>query len=129
MKFGAVIAAVLAVGGVALGVYAFIANASPYVSAKEAAANQGAAVNVAGTISHESVHSDAKAQLLTFELIDDNGDRLKVVYKGMRPTNFDSAPKASVSGKYKNGVFEADKITTQCPSKYESEDKKYLPTK
>lgn len=104
-----------------LGVYAFVANASPYVSAKDALRNSGKVVHVAGDIAHQTVRADAAAQTLSFILIDDAGDKLPVVYKGMRPANFDSAPKASVTGKAQNGVFVAEKITTQCPSKYESD--------
>lgn len=121
MKPAAIIAAVLAVGGLALGVYAFMANASPYVSAKVAAERAGESVHVAGKIDHSSSH--AESGMFRFVLVDDFGDRLTVVYRGMKPGNFDSAPTASVAGTYSNGVFIAKKITTQCPSKYESEEK------
>ncbi len=127
MKIGAVLAITLAVGGIGLGIYAFVSNASPYVSAKEAAARPGTQVHVAGKILHETARGNAGA--LQFDLLDDAGERMTVVYKGMKPGNFDSAPKASVSGSYKQGKFYADAVMTQCPSKYDSEKTDYLPSK
>ena len=127
MKIGAVLAVILALGGIGLGIYAFVANASPYVSAKEAAAKPGMPVHVAGKILHETARGGAGT--LQFDLLDDAGERMTVVYNGMKPGNFDSAPKASVSGSYKNGKFYADAVMTQCPSKYDSEKTDYLPSK
>ena len=60
---------------------------------------------------------------------DDAGERMTVIYKGMKPGNFDSAPKASVSGSFKDGKFYAEAVMTQCPSKYDSEKTDYLPSK
>lgn len=129
MKPGAVIAVLIAIAGLGLGVYAFIANASPYVSAKEAARMAGSVVHVAGKIDHASSKASIQDQIFTFNLIDDNGDALPVTYKGMKPGDFDSAPTASVEGSFKDGTFVARKITTQCPSKYETDQKSYLPSK
>jgi cytochrome c-type biogenesis protein CcmE len=125
VKPSAFLAIFLALGGISLGVYAFIKNASPYVSAKEASARPGTPVHVAGKIDHSSTRSSANS--LEFILIDDHGDPMPVVYSGMKPANFDAAPKASVSGTFKDGKFVADQIATQCPSKYESETKSVLP--
>lgn len=125
MKAGAILAVAAATGGIGLGVYGFISNASPYVSAKEAAARPGSVVRISGKIVHENVR--VTPQTLEFDLIDEKGDKLPVVFKGMKPANFDSAPKASLGGRYKDGRFYADTIMTQCPSKYESEKTNYLP--
>ncbi|MBA3725363.1 MAG: cytochrome c maturation protein CcmE [Armatimonadetes bacterium] len=127
MKPGAIIAAVLAIAGLGLGVYAFMANASPYVSAKDAAKRSGETVHVAGKIDHASARASIQNELFEFTLIDDHGDTLPVTYKGMKPGNFDTAPTASVQGRYEGGKFHAAKITTQCPSKYETEEENYLP--
>ncbi len=123
MKFGALATAFLILFGICLMVYAFMANATPYVSAKEAAASNGRYVHVAGTIDHNSASFDIASGVFQFDLIDDSGDRLKVVYHGAKPPNFDSAPKASVGGTGRNGQFAADSIKTQCPSKYEAADR------
>ena len=117
----------LAIAGLGLGVYAFMANASPYVSARDAALRRGENVHVAGEIDHASARASIQDEHFEFTLIDDRGDALAVTYRGMKPGNFDSAPTASVQGTYEAGKFHAEKITTQCPSKYETEEKNYLP--
>jgi cytochrome c-type biogenesis protein CcmE len=64
--------------------------------------------------------------VFSFVLIDDNGQKLPVEYRGMKPGNFESAPSASVEGTYEEGRFLAQRVSTQCPSKYESEDTNYI---
>ena len=127
MKPGAILAALFAVAGIGLGVYAFMVNASPYVTAKEAMATPGERVHVAGEI----VHSSAKTGQGTFSftLIDDNGDELPIVYHGMKPGNFESAPTASVEGQMQDGKFVATRVSTQCPSKYEAGETNYVSDK
>ncbi|MDQ2986742.1 MAG: cytochrome c maturation protein CcmE [Armatimonadota bacterium] len=127
MKPGAIIAALLAVTGLGLGVYAFMVNASPYVTAREAAATPGLNVHVAGEIDHDSAKSSDGT--FSFHLVDEAGDVLPVVYYGMKPGNFESAPSASVEGAYENGKFVASRVSTQCPSKYESESPSYVSPK
>jgi cytochrome c-type biogenesis protein CcmE len=125
VKPGAIIAALLAVGGVGLGVYAFMVNASPYVTAKEAMAAAGRRVHVAGTIDHASART--RSGVFSFVLVDEAGDKLPIEFHGMKPGNFESAPAASVEGSYEDGQFVAQRVSTQCPSKYEAEEKNYLP--
>jgi cytochrome c-type biogenesis protein CcmE len=67
---------------------------------------------------HYSV--DKQKNLLTFYLRDDEGNEMKVVYKGTIPNNFESATTMVVTGKYHDGYFEANDILTKCPSKYEA---------
>lgn len=123
MKLGAIIAFMVALTGVAIAIFAFVATASPYVSAKEAQAVPGQHVHVAGNIDHSTARNDVQTQKLYFDLIDDQGERMSVVYLGAKPPNFDSAPKATVAGTYKEGAFYAKELRTQCPSKYEAESK------
>jgi cytochrome c-type biogenesis protein CcmE len=124
VKPGAIIAALLAIGGLGLGVYAFMVNASPYVTAKEALSQPGQRVHVAGDIDHASARS--LGGKFSFTLIDEAGDKLDVVYNGMKPGNFESAPSASVEGEVIEGEFVASRVSTQCPSKYESADTNYI---
>ncbi|GIV02175.1 MAG: hypothetical protein D6724_09910 [Armatimonadetes bacterium] len=120
MKIGAWIAILMGALGIGMTLYAFLSSSSPYVSAKEAAQHPGMRVHVAGEIDHSSVQTSLDAGAFEFVLIDEHGDRLRVRYGKAKPGNFDMAPKASVSGYYENGVFLADDIKTQCPSKYEA---------
>lgn len=124
MKPGAIIAAVLAVSGIGLGVYAFVVSASPYVSAREAAQMPGQRVHVAGDIDHASARN--ANGVFSFVIVDDNGDPLTIEFHGLKPSNFESAPRASVEGSYEDGKFVAKRVATQCPSKYEVEEADYI---
>jgi cytochrome c-type biogenesis protein CcmE len=128
VRIGAIVTAVVAAGALSVGTYAFLANASPYVTAKEARTRPGVSCNVAGELVHESVRTDIAAGVIRFQLKDSNGELLPVVYKGAKPGNFDSAPKVSVLGVYEGDAFHAEKILVKCPSKYESEGKAYART-
>ena len=66
---------------------------------------------------------DNTKKLFSFYIRDYKGTEMKVVYKGAIPNNFESATSVVVTGKYRDGVFEAKDILTKCPSKYEEEYK------
>ncbi|MCL6624721.1 MAG: cytochrome c maturation protein CcmE [Fimbriimonadales bacterium] len=120
MKSGALLAILAILAGIGLSVYSFIQAGIPYVSARVALQQPGTRVHVAGRIEHSSAKYDALKGVLEFTLIDQEGTRLPVRYKGSKPANFDQAPTCSIAGTVKEGVFEATDIKTQCPSKYES---------
>lgn len=62
---------------------------------------------------------DKENGTMTFYIRDDEGNEMKVVYKGTIPNNFESSTSMVVTGKYQNGYFQANDILTKCPSKYE----------
>lgn len=62
---------------------------------------------------------DPEKNLFIFNITDSKGTELKVVYRGAMPNNFESATSVVVTGKYKDGFFQASDILTKCPSKYE----------
>ncbi len=69
---------------------------------------------------------DALNRTLTFKMTDGIAT-LDVVYKGDKP---DIPPEATnieavVTGQFKNNVFEAFRMLTKCPSKYESQGSIY----
>ncbi len=64
---------------------------------------------------------DKDKNLFMFTMRDENGNLLKVVYKGSIPNNFESATSVVVTGKYKDGYFHASDILTKCPSKYQEQ--------
>ncbi|RMD49430.1 MAG: cytochrome c maturation protein CcmE [Ignavibacteria bacterium] len=70
-------------------------------------------------VKEKSYTYDKENNILSFYMRDDSGTEMKVVYKGSMPNNFESATSMVVTGKYKNGVFQASDILTKCPSKYE----------
>lgn len=121
VKLSAIAAFCAVVAGIGISIYAFVTSATPYVTAREAASQPGTDVHVAGKILHETARLDARTATLEFVLEDDEGTKMPVVYASGKPGNFDSAPKASVLGAYRDGKFVAREIRTQCPSKYESD--------
>ena len=74
-------------------------------------------------VKEKSYKIDRQKNLFIFYLRDAEGNEMKVVYKGTMPNNFESSSSVVVTGKYKNGYFEASNILTKCPSKYQAEYK------
>jgi cytochrome c-type biogenesis protein CcmE len=76
-------------------------------------------VRVTGLVQGESVAWNAQDLILKFEIADEGG-RLPVVYKGLRPDMFQDGAQAVVEGRYtESGIFEAHNLMLKCPSKYE----------
>ncbi|GIN61314.1 cytochrome c-type biogenesis protein CcmE [Robertmurraya siralis] len=76
-----------------------------------------------GLLNKESIKWDADKIELQFEIYDENNVSLPVFHKGIKPDNFSDDIIVIVEGMLdKNGVFEAEKVQTKCPSKYEGED-------
>lgn len=76
-----------------------------------------------GLLTEGSIKWDADDTKLEFSLSGDNGEILPVSYNGAKPDNFSDDVIVIVEGFYqKNGTFEAEKVQTKCPSKYEGED-------
>ncbi len=67
------------------------------------------------------VEIDKENNKVTFWIVDNNNVRIKVVYNGMLPNNFEAATSVVVTGKYRDDVFYATDILTKCPSKYETQ--------
>lgn len=77
-----------------------------------------------GLLNKDSVEWNADKIELKFEIYEDGKEvYLPVVYMGVKPDNFSDDVIVIVEGFLKeNGVFEAEKVQTKCPSKYEGED-------
>lgn len=80
-----------------------------------------------GLLIEDSVEWDAEKIELNFKIRDEEGNELSVYHHGVRPDNFTQDIIVIVEGfMQENGVFNAEKVQTKCPSKYEGEDpKKY----
>jgi cytochrome c-type biogenesis protein CcmE len=116
-----IIAPLLVIAGIGASIYSFIASATPYVSAKEAASMPETPVHIAGDILHNTASLNPATSEFRFSIRDAEGTILEVINPKGKPGNFDGAPTASVAGVYRDGVFHATEIKTQCPSKYEVE--------
>lgn len=123
MKMGAVIATLLAVGGLSAMVFAFLTNASPYVTIAEAKTAQGSNLHVSGDLDKASLVSRPRDGEVHFKLTDEKGDQVNVVYHGAQPANMGEATKVVAVGGMKGSEFHATKLLIKCPSKYESTDK------
>ena len=118
MKKGYWIAAALTLAFVGFGLSAFQKTLTPYLSFDEARKSKGV-VQVMGGLDKESDRYDTAREELFFELIDPDGRRMPVVYKGIRPGNFKDAISIVAIGRFREGRIEAEKLLVKCPSKYQ----------
>lgn len=109
---------ILIVAFIAFGAGAFRANLTPYVSFDQALASS-TAVQVAGALEEGSDRFDADSESLSFTLLDEDGRRLAVRYRGLKPGNFHEATQVVAIGRVHGGVLEAEKLLVKCPSKYQ----------
>ena len=77
-----------------------------------------------GLLKQDSIQWDADKIELNFEIYEDGKEvYLPVLHNGVKPDNFTDDVIVIVEGFLRsNGVFEAEKVQTKCPSKYEGED-------
>ena len=116
-----VLVCLLAVGGMT---YAFLANSSPYVTIAQARGMSSDRLHLAGDIIKPTVHTDVARHILTFDLKDEKGDIVTVVYTGgAPPQNMGEATKVVAIGGMKDGKFVSNQLQVKCPSKYESQGK------
>lgn len=99
----------------------FLANASPYVSVKEAKESKRASVHLAGDIMKETLDFLPSQGFVRFVIKDEHSDTIPVIYRGAPPANMGDATQAVAIGSVQKGVFEANKLLLKCPSKYESD--------
>ncbi|MEO8431328.1 MAG: cytochrome c maturation protein CcmE [Acidobacteriota bacterium] len=118
MKKGYWIAGALAAAFAVLGVTAFQKTLTPYVSFAEARQSRGI-VQVMGGLDKESGRYDQATQELSFTILDPAGGRMPVVYRGIKPGNFQDAISIVAIGPYRGGHIEAEKLLVKCPSKYQ----------
>ncbi|HEY1250236.1 MAG TPA: cytochrome c maturation protein CcmE [Thermoanaerobaculia bacterium] len=120
MKRGYWIAAALTLAFVGFGLTAFQKTLTPYLTFDEARTARGrGVVQVMGALDKTSDRYDTATQELSFELLDDKGHRMPVVYRGIRPGNFRDAISIVAIGRYHEGKIEAEKLLVKCPSKYQ----------
>lgn len=93
---------------------------TPYVGFVEARA-AGSNVQVMGEVLPAGTDYDPTEGTFSFFITDDTGDRMKVVYGGTKPGNFDQATSVVCIGKFSDETFHADKLLVKCPSKYQDE--------
>ena len=95
---------------------------TPYVSIAEAKSTSSM-VQVKGQRADDGTF-DTVNNLFTFQLVDDQGEKITVVYDGAKPGNFEQATEVVCVGTYENDAFKAKEILVKCPSKYMEEQAK-----
>ena len=97
---------------------------SPYVTFKYAKENPAKYVQIIGKQAKDSKASQDISGF-TFTLTDESNGELIVFHNGVKPQNFEHAEQVVILGKYslEKKLFEADKVLTKCPSKYQKEEK------
>lgn len=93
---------------------------TPYVSLDKAK-ESGKTVQVKGQRVAGSEHFDTEKKVFTFQMIDEKGEKFKVVYNGVKPANLEQANEIVAIGRYKKNHFEAEQLLVKCPSKYQAE--------
>ncbi|HVL38587.1 MAG TPA: cytochrome c maturation protein CcmE [Fimbriimonadaceae bacterium] len=121
MKPGLLLSIVLGSAALAAMVFAFLNNASPYVTVSEARNVEGNNLHIVGDIVPNTMALDMRASTLNFSIKDSEGAVVPVRYKGAPPSNMGSVTRVVAVGGMKEDAFQAHKLIIKCPSKYEGE--------
>ncbi len=80
-------------------------------------------LRISGNVTSDNFSMNKFEQYASFEITDDTGAVLPVVYKGVIPDAFETGASVVIEGRYDAGgnVFTARKLLAKCPSKYEAE--------
>jgi len=124
MKPKYIIGVIIIIVFVLWGASAFLKTTVQYVSIAEAKKSTRT-VQVLGSIDFNDIHFDADNSQLIFSVYDSAGanqaraEKMKVIYHGVVPGNFEQATQVVVRGKYSPEGFIADRLLVKCPSKYQ----------
>jgi cytochrome c-type biogenesis protein CcmE len=127
MKPKYIIGGIIIIVFVFWGASAFLKTTVQYVSIAEARQTDKT-VQVLGSIDFNDVRYDADRSRLVFSITDGHdpshpgAERLKIIYQGVVPGNFEQATQVVVRGKMGTEGFMAEKLLVKCPSKYQGAD-------
>lgn len=121
MKPGRLLGLLVIVSCIAAAGFSLRGSVRRSLSVKEVMASPGEPCEVYGEVVRSTVHADFRASMLRFELKDDHGDTIPVIYHKPKPATFDTASHAKAIGAYRDGAFQADDLILKCPSKYISD--------
>jgi len=76
-------------------------------------------IQMEGQINYDTVIYEPNKPLITFDITDEKNN-ITVIFKDVKPDNFDSGYPIIVEGRFlEDDRFLADKLLVKCPSKYE----------
>jgi cytochrome c-type biogenesis protein CcmE len=124
MKSYYIIAVIVVAAFVVLGAASLKSSMTPYVTSfKEVQASSKDKIQVPGeVVKSKGSTFDQKLGAFVFTIVDEGGREMKVVYRGVKPGNFDQADKVVAIGQYRDGAFQAEQLLVKCPSKYKSRE-------
>lgn len=88
---------------------------------------QNQSVRISGAVIGESIHFDAQALHLEFDIVDSveqisTQAPLRIVYDGPKPELLQPHAQAIVEGRWAgDGTFHADSLLLKCPTRYEEQ--------
>lgn len=124
MKAKYIIGGLIIIVFIIWGSFAFLETTVTYVSFAEAR-TATRSVQVAGHIDFDDVDFNDDKNRIEFSIYEmdpedpANPDRMKIIYEGIVPGNFDQATSVVAVGKPVHDGFLAEKLLVKCPSKYQ----------
>ncbi len=126
MKAKYIIGGIIIVLFLVWGTSAFLKTTLRYVSIEEARRSERT-VQVLGKIDFDQVNYNTEDSRLEFAIYDPEAEdkqraqRMKVIYYGVVPGNFEQATSVVLKGKSEGETFVAEQMLVKCPSKYQGE--------
>ena len=130
MKAKYIIGGIIIVLFLVWGTSAFLKTTLRYVSIEEARRSERT-VQVLGKIDFYEVNYNTEDSRLEFAIYDPEAEdkqsaqRMKVIYYGVVPGNFEQATSVVLKGKSEGETFVAEQMLVKCPSKYQGEGEEY----
>ncbi len=96
-----------------------------YAGFAEARAHPGRQFHIIGKLDTEMPvveRVEQGALMLSFYMVDGQGDVAEVLYFGQKPQDFELSDEVVLIGKYESGRFMASSLLLKCPSKYRPEE-------
>lgn len=110
----------LSVSALCAVMFAFLTNASPYVTVSQAKASKADNLHVIGEIDKSTVKLASLRRECRFVLKDESGDSIQVISSDL-PSNLSEADQVVAIGGMKGDHFQARQLLVKCPSKYEAD--------
>lgn len=107
--------------GVIMSTYA---DSSTYGSFEDAIESQKE-LHVVGVLDKEQemvYNPEVDANYFSFFMIDNKGEKCKVVFTGAKPQDFERSEQIVLTGQMSGDSFQANKILMKCPSKYTEDE-------
>jgi cytochrome c-type biogenesis protein CcmE len=79
----------------------------------------GRNVRVSGKVVGDTVDFNSRDLILRFQIVDESGETLPVVFNGPKPDQMRHDAEAIIEGKFDGNEFTAQELLLKCPSRYE----------